>query len=325
MKKQLLLMICKAWKTLNTLFLIGLVGVFVVGCNQTNFPNEEMSMESDTTISETEEISEAPEELETTEEGTEISIEQNENDEEIELRNDTIYYLKDEAVNAVVEYSDFLEGKITAYNNNLQKEQYFKEYYRDYVINQFGYIYGLQITSADLNGDEQQELLVIFMSHSDEGDLLVFENRDGKLYAWDIMENFFTMRVGSVYLRKDGTFEFFGGYGQGHFFKRYNEQGKVETVLDYYYYCTVLEDGDQFDYRLTQYEDGEVIKTIEYSIFAKGQDDPDKGELIKGTQEDKDECERILDEYFAQSERVREFHFVQYEDNVQEVPADFFL
>lgn len=257
--------------------------------------------------------------------GQEILIEQKEFDEKIEFYNDTIFYLKDELVDMLSEYTDFLEGKSTAYNNSLQKEQYFKEYYRDYVINQFGYIYGLQITSADLNGDEQQELLVIFMSHSDKGDLLVFENRDGKLYAWDIMENFFTMRVGSVYLRKDGTFEFFGGYGQGHFFKRYNEQGRVETVLDYYYDCTVLENGDQFDYKLTQYEKGEVIKTIEYSIFAKGQDDPDKGELIKGTQEDKDECERILDEYFAQSERVREFHFVQYEDNVQEVPADFFL
>lgn len=257
--------------------------------------------------------------------GQKIVLEQKEYDDKIEFYNDTIFYLKDDQVDMVSEYKNFLEGKSTAYNISLQKEQYFNEYYRDYVINHFGYIYGLQITSADLNGDEQQELLVILMSHADEGDLLVLESRDGRLYAWDLMEDFFTMRIGSVYLLKDGTFEFFGGYGQGHYFKRYSEQGKVVFVLNYYYDSTVLENGSQFNYKLTQYEDGKVIKTIEYSIFAKGQDDPHEGELIKGTQEDKTECERILEEYFAQSERVREFTFVQYEDNVQEVSPALFL
>lgn len=120
----------------------------------------------------------------------------------------------------------------------------------------------------------------------------------------------------------NGTFEFFGGYGQGHFFKRYNADGEIEDVLNYYYNSYPYEGKIQYDYVLTTYEQGMPAKELKYSIIAPADKLPDEGELSLGTREEQEECNRILDEFYAESERVRWFKFPQNEEDVEEISLD---
>lgn len=238
-----------------------------------------------------------------------------------EEQTERIYYVRDEKTDGMDEFSDFLNGKTAAYDEEQQEERYCRDYYEEY-IKEYHDISAIEIMAEDVNGDSEDELLMIIMYTPDQGDLYVFHEQDGKLYTWEVLKSFFTMRIGSAYLLKNGTFEFFGGYGQGHFFKRYNEKGKVEDVLNYYYDCYPWEDALRYDYVLTTYEQGVSARELQYSIIAPADKSPDEGELLLGTKETQEECERILDEFYEESERLREIQFPQYEERVEEIALD---
>ncbi len=244
-----------------------------------------------------------------------------------EENTDIVYYLRDEKVDEIAAFSDFLDGRVSAYDNKQQKELYCADYYEEFMEEHHG-ISTIEIVAEDINEDDKRELLIILMYTPDQGDLYVFHEQDGRVYAWEALENFFTMRVGEVYLLGNGTFEFFGGYGQGHFFKRYNADGEIEDVLNYYYNSYPYEGKIQYDYVLTTYEQGMPAKELKYSIIAPADKLPDEGELSLGTREEQEECNRILDEFYAESERVRWFKFPQNEEDVEEISLDnvsFFL
>lgn len=234
---------------------------------------------------------------------------------------DIVYYLRDEKVDEIAAFSDFLDGQVSAYDNKQQKELYCVDYYEEFMEEHHG-ISAIEIVAEDINEDDKRELLIILMYTPDQGDLYVFHEQDGRVYAWEALENFFTMRVGEVYLLGNGTFEFFGGYGQGHFFKRYNADGEIEDVLNYYYNSYPYEGKIQYDYVLTTYEQGMPAKELKYSIIAPADKLPDEGELSLGTREEQEECNRILDEFYAESERVRWFKFPQNEEDVEEISLD---
>ena len=241
-----------------------------------------------------------------------------------------IYYVIDDKVNEMPLFSAFINGEITAYDNELQEEMYCVDYYDKYfwdyddLIHKY-LINSIQIAAEDLDGDGKEELMIIIMDVIDQGDLYVFHEDDGRLYAWEVMNDFYTPRIGTVYLLDDGIFESFGGYGVGHYFRRYNEMGEVEDVLNYYYYSDYSgskEEGREYDYALTVYEQGMAVRELRFSVMVYGEElPPDEGELLSGTQEDREECIRIVDEFMAGlSDRVRDFYYVMYEDNVVEVP-----
>lgn len=241
-----------------------------------------------------------------------------------EKNEDVVYYLRDEKVNEIAVFSDFLNGKVSAYDIKQQNELYCIDYYVEFMEEHHG-ISAIEIVAEDINEDGKRELLIILMYTPDQGDLYVFHEQDGRVYAWEVLENFFTMRVGEVYLLENGTFEFFGGYGQGHFFKRYNADREIEDVLNYYYNSYPYEGEIQYDYVLTTYEQGVPTKELKYSMIAPADKLPDEGELSSGTREEQEECNRILDEFCAQSERVRWFKFPQNEDDVEEISLDNIL
>lgn len=234
---------------------------------------------------------------------------------------DAVYYLRDEKIDEIAAFSDFLDGQVSAYDHKQQKELYCIDYYEKFMEEHLG-ISAIEIAAEDINEDGKCELLIILMYTPDQGDLYVFHEQDGRVYAWEVLENFFTMRVGEVYLLENGTFEFFGGYGQGHFFKRYNADGEIEDVLNYYYNSYPYEGEIQYDYVLTTYEQGVPTRELKYSMIAPADKLPDEGELSSGTREEQEECNRILDEFCAKSERVRWFKFPQNEDDVEEIPLD---
>lgn len=238
---------------------------------------------------------------------------------------DFIFYLKNEKVDEIEEFSDFLSERTTAYDNKQQEEQYLTDFYNEFIEKRYN-IFAIEIEAEDINGDEKDELLIIVMYTLDQGDLYVFHEQDGRLYVWEILEDFFTPRSGEVYLLKNGTFEFFGGYGYGHFFKRYNAKGEVEDVLRYYYNSYPWEEEIRYDYAITIYEQGVSVKELQYSVLASAGESPGEDGLFLGTREDMEECDRIMDEFFDESERILWFSkFPQYEDGVKKVSLDSIL
>ena len=58
-------------------------------------------------------------------------------------------------------------------------------------------------------------------------------------------------------------------------------------------------------------------KELKYLMIAPADKLPNEGGFSSGTREEQEECNRILDEFYAESERVHGFIFPQNEDDVR--------
>lgn len=236
-----------------------------------------------------------------------------------------VLYLVDEDVQNNVIFDAFVKNEISAYDLISQREMYWTDYYEDYhyeseATGEFWAIYGIHFMAEDLDGDRQDELLVYLQQSDTSGDLFVFDETDGELYAWEKWEDFLEMRMMDIEYHGNGIFS--KGGGKGDILGQYNSEGRIEYLLKYYpwYEATgpdgVLSRGAE----LVLYKDGAVDRELAY----EGEYDPktDSWEMTLDNQSVKEECDRILNEIRGKGEQIIP---IEWEDKAEKITLEDLL
>ena len=195
-----------------------------------------------------------------------------------------IYYYVESGVKDNILFMQFLNNEIKAYDfiedaneyskfDYYGKEFYIKDLYVDYWENNASDSYkgidGIRIMSRDMDEDGKSELLIMIEYHNDEADLHVFEEKEGKLYAWEYWRNLRTMRSPMVEIYDTGLISR-GGSGNESYTK-YNSDGKIENVLMYSFQRETSESGVEgefvYYYELIMYDNGNVKTRLEYEEY----------------------------------------------------------
>lgn len=245
-------------------------------------------------------------------ESTDFMSEEDENIMKIELIN-IPKFIEEEGVREIGLFADFIDGTQTAYDKNYGRNMSAIDYCEMYLSEyNYDYLETVQFYAEDLDNDDIAELLMLIMYHPDEGDLLVFHSDTGELTAWEPIASFFYMRVGDVYLLEDGTFEFVGGYGIGHNFKQYKQEGQLETVWNHSYWVTPTEDngsgrqGNIYKDELRTYQDGVEEQYLECSVVVYDEDTPQEEEIVLTG--NPVQFQKVLEDSIPKSERKRSFY-----------------
>lgn len=170
-----------------------------------------------------------------------IYIEHKESDESklytntnIKLMPDMVWYLVDEEVRSHAIFDSFVENEISAYDSAVNRDMYMVNYCEEYhygkndVFDESWNIFGVHFMAEDLDGDEEDELMVFLQRGTSGGDLFVFDEIDGKLYAWQKWEGFYDDRLSDMTCYDDGMICMTGALGiiYGH----YNSDGMLEAM-----------------------------------------------------------------------------------------------
>lgn len=244
-------------------------------------------------------------------------------EEDLENKN-LIFYVCDDKVWENELFRAFLEGEMTAYDRN-QEELTWQEYFKQEMEYNYGLLLGMQLAAEDLDGDGNEELMIMFDDHGESTDLYVFHEEDGKLYAWDKIVNFFVVRGDDVVLREGGIFEDLGSAGAQsivHYTWRLTEHGeediwvRYEEVEDF-----TGEDGKgyiQSTVSLSFYEDGECVKELS-NIWQmpEWQTDWGEAELVEGDEELDEVYSALID---GLPEEVARFSLPEWADDAVEIP-----
>ena len=204
----------------------------------------------------------------------------------------TVLIVEDDGVRDNPIFAAFIDKEITAYNGEEEKNWYIYEYFVDYI----GVISGIHYMAEDLNQDTKNELLVYIEATWGFGNLLVFEETEsGELIAWEIWEDILRDRQPEIYYCGNGIFMMNGGLGisVGH----YTQEGNHELLMDYYH--TIGESNDTYymvSIWLKLYENGEVVKNMQYKLFYDMETDEVITELES---EEAREGEKLADEILA--------------------------
>lgn len=197
-------------------------------------------------------------------------------EEQIINEKDSIIYYCEEAVMDKSLFADFLNNKVTAFDNVQDSEEVFsrkefvefygenfciKDLYQKYYENGCE-IKGIQIIQIDLDCDEIEELVIIINETISEGMVHAFDIEDEKIYAWEPWE---------CYGQKSTYLEFYDNGiiddGIGHY-REYNSKGEIKTVLTDIRDCRKVTDGEQeWTYVLTVYKNGELDIQLEYGEY----------------------------------------------------------
>lgn len=262
-------------------------------------------------------------EVETTEaETTEVYIA----DSSEEAEEDTNYALclEDEAVRNNSVLHAFVNKEITAYDEAAKENKYIYEYFYDsYEYGDAPIVFGVHYMAEDLDGDGKDELLVLLQWMDTMGDLLVFHEADGKLYAWETWKDFLYMRMMDREYYGNGVFS--QGGGEGEIFGRYNAEGKIEYIIVYYRWLDGQgEDGGPFwSGKMTLYKEGVEEKELTYEGVYYWDDD-----VWETTPEDqaiKDECDAILDELRTELGEGKWIGGADWEEDAEKIPLDELL
>ena len=218
-------------KFLNIL-IWSVVALFLISCNQQS-NNTEILMENEFVI-----IGATA--------GENFVREYDSNLEEDNLNEDfnILYYCEEKVMNSQL-FADFLNNKCTAYDNiddsnynvwSINDLDFNEEYYENKIYikdvyqayyNKYGEdLIGVQVRSIDLNQDEKDELIIIIEYNDygvNNGNLHVFHEEEGVLYAWESWRNILEDRF-SI-----GIFEK-GGITSGGLFAKYNDEGYIEVI-----------------------------------------------------------------------------------------------
>ena len=147
---------------------------------------------------------------------------------------DMVWYLVDEEVRNHAVFNSFIENEISAYDSAVNRDMYMVDYYEEYhygknnVFDESWNIYGVHFMAEDLDGDDEEELLVLLQRATSVGDLFVFYETDGELYAWQGWKNFYDDRRSDITCYDDGMICMMGALGAvyGH----YNSDGILEGM-----------------------------------------------------------------------------------------------
>lgn len=235
--------------------------------------------------------------------------------------NNLIYYVSDDKVWENDLFCAFLEGEATAYDRHQEEDLTWPEYFRIYLEENYGHLYGMQLAEEDLDGDGAEEL-ILMLGGKYLYDLYVFHEDAGRLYAWDIVEDF---NLGGVpwKMREGGVFEY---WGQGYrILWRFNEDGEQEDMWADSYHVNQFsgEDGKEYiryEESLYLYEDGECVRDLGYVMLEPASEDPDEAELelVEGNEEELYEVYSALTA--ALSEEFQYFLPIEHADNAVEIP-----
>lgn len=234
--------------------------------------------------------------------------------------NTLIYYACDDKVWENDLFCTFLEGNAAAYDGEQGEELTWPEYFRSYLEDNYGHLYGMQLAMEDLDGDRSDELMILMLRSRYSCDLYVFHEDAGRLYAWDIVESFYTGWCPWI-LREGGIFEYLGQGSQ--LLWRFNEDGEQEYMWTSYYDANSFSGADAKEYiryeeSLRLYEDGECVRELGYALEVLASEDLEEAELVEGNREEFDE---VYDELFAALPReLRCLSSPEYEDNVRKIP-----
>lgn len=231
-----------------------------------------------------------------------------------------IYYASDDKVWENELFCAFLEGEATAYDRYQEEDLTWPEYFEIYLKENYGHLYGVQLAMENLDGDEAEELMILMLSGKYSCDLYVFHEDAGRLYAWDIVENFYTGWCPWM-LREGGIFEYFG---QGNrLLWRFSETGEQEYIWTFSRDINQFdgEDGEEYiryEESLRLYEDGDCVRELGYVLLGLDSGDLDEAELVEGNEEEFDEVYSAL--IAALPKECRSLSTPGYEDNVVEIP-----
>lgn len=237
-----------------------------------------------------------------------------------EIGDDTVYalYLEDEAVQNNPVFHAFVNKEITAYDNVEGEHKYIYEYFVDYPV-----VFGVHYMAEDLDGDNEYELLAFLQQSDTSGDLFVFNEVDGELYAWEVWEDFLEMHMMDVEYYGNGVFS--QGGGGGDIFGHYNADGKIEYIIVYYKWTDgQREDGGLFEGgRMILYKDGTVKG--EYAYEGTYYCDDDSWEMTSEDRENKDECDAILNEARTKLGKGKLVTGIEWEENAEKITLDELL
>lgn len=259
------------------------------------------------------------------------SAEENVTEDDTEDDTKYVYFLEEEEVQNNSLFDDFINGKIQACDimtGEIRKiYDYYNNYYYDYEFNNnyyHGYdIYGIHYMAGDLDGDEEDELLLFVQVRSDLGDLIAFDEVDGQLYSWETWENIIIWYMPDPQYCGDGVF-LWGATGckAGH----YNSEGRVEMILEY----GIGSGGEDEEGKpvkrnyLTLYNNGMVEKKLVYDgCWIYGDEDVDT--LTPENKEIRDECVAIFDEVYKIYPDGEIIKLVQHEDDAVLIPIEELL
>ncbi len=279
-----------------------------------NQPSVEDSQEvTSDSVSAEEEISdsESVPEGEISEESESVSAESSA-DEQFEQEFAQMKYYEEEGVRNNALFGQFLDGEVTALSYETKENWFCKDFYKDAYENYYHNLYGVHIFSEDLNGDGVKELLLLVLYASDGGNLYVFREDAGTLKAWEVFEDFVWMRVGNLYLHENGMIESHSGYGAGHSFYKYNDNGQLELLLFDYYTSNSVEGGTEYRDTVYVYENNVQVNQLDTVIFMA--DNSDEMIFRVGNEEINAEMNRMVKELKESSPVAREFYQHHWED-----------
>lgn len=233
---------------------------------------------------------------------------------------DTVYvlYLEDEEVRKNPIFDAFVHKEITAYDDVEDENRYIYEFFSDYPV-----VFGVHYMAEDLDGDYEDELLVFLQRSDTSGDLFVFSEVDGELYAWETWEDFLEMHMMDVEYYGNGVFS--QGGGGGDIFGYYNTEGKIEYIIVYYRWTDGLgEDGGLFEGgRLKLYKEGIVER--EYAYEGTYYWDDDSWEMTSEDQANKDECDAIINEVRSKLGKGKLIGGIEWDENAEKIPLEELL
>lgn len=226
---------------------------------------------------------------------------------------DYIFYLEDEGVRENPVFAAFINKEITACDAETEENRYIYECYEHYKDG----IYGVHYMAEDLDGDGEDELLVLLQWDGCDGDLLVFHEEDGKLYQWETWKYFMWMRMLEIAYYGNGIFS--KGGGAGAIVGRYNAEGKIEYIVEWLRDFEYNEEGKVLEsHHLILYKDGQEEKELRWEgIYSC---DDDTWEMTPENLANKDEFAAIMHEIWEELGEGREIRNVEYEEDVQKIP-----
>lgn len=231
--------------------------------------------------------------------------------EEKQQREERVKVVEDEEIRNNPTYAAFIDKEIPAYDEEEGGNRYIYEYFAEYG----GIEYILYIT-GDLNQDKKKELVILIQNaYWGNGDLLLFEEKEsGELTAWEKWEDIITQWQPSVYYCNDGMFEVIGGVGIS--VGRYTREGKQELLMEFFSFSEKEECYDTYfvgNVRLSLYEDGKIVKNMEYECCY---DIETEEVLVELMSDEAKEGEKLINEMLdtLKEERMISINDVQYYD-----------
>lgn len=230
-----------------------------------------------------------------------------------------VYYLEDEAVRNDPIFHAFVENEITAFDLIEKEDKYLIDYYEEYL--NWGIFYGVHYMAEDLDSDGEEELLIFWQYRSTDGKLFVFDKVDGKLNAWEVWEDFLTMHLMESQYYGNGLFSTEGSVGQ--IIGQYNSDGRIEYILKFTHWQEYGENTSSLHGELILYEDGIEEKKISYEGLYYEADDI--WEWTEENQENKDECDSILNEIRTEIGKGEVIRHVEWEEEAEQITLEELL